>query len=412
MTLHDYAKTSFAGIRSNKSRSALTILGIVIGIAAIILIMSVGKGAENLILEEVRGLGSRTIIVEPGREPRGPSDFGEIFTNSLRSRDVEALRNPSYVQGLKELTPAVAGAVTVSYGSETKRTNFRGSTELIAKILELYPSEGSFFEEEDVKSLAPVAVIGADVKKELFGSSDAAGQKIKIEGRLFRVVGVLPSKGKASFIDIDDMVFIPYTTAQKYLLGINYFHAIIVQAETEKIVDRVARDIELTLRETHNISDPDKDDFHVMTQADMVKRIGTISKILSVLLISIAAISLVVGGIGIMNIMLVAVTERTQEIGLRKAVGATDKNILIQFLLEATFLTAIGGLAGVILGTALAFAAAVILSRTISLNWGFSFPVSAAFLGIGVAACIGLIFRLYPARRAALKNPIEALRHE
>ena len=235
MTLHDYAKTSFAGIRSNKSRSALTILGIVIGIAAIILIMSVGKGAENLILEEVRGLGSRTIIVEPGREPRGPSDFGEIFTNSLRSRAVEALRNPSYVQGLKELTPAVAGAVTVSYGSETKRTNFRGSTELIAKILELYPSEGSFFEEEDVKSLAPVAVIGADVKKELFGSSDAAGQKIKIEGRLFRVVGVLPSKGKASFIDIDDMVFIPYTTAQKYLLGINYFHAIIVQTETQKI---------------------------------------------------------------------------------------------------------------------------------------------------------------------------------
>jgi len=195
-------------------------------------------------------------------------------------------------------------------------------------------------------------------------------------------------------------------------LGINYFNSIIARAENEKIVPQVVKSIELTLRETHNITDPEKDDFHIATQALAVERVGMVTGILTALLVSVAAISLVVGGVGIMNIMLVSITERTKEIGLRKALGATNKDIMLQFLLEAMILTGLGGIAGIIFGGLLSFIASFILSRIVSLDWTFAFPVSAALLGLAVAALVGLIFGLYPARQASLKSPMEALRYE
>jgi putative ABC transport system permease protein len=412
MTFSDLFQETITALNANKVRSGLTILGIVIGITAIILVMAVGKGAEELILKQIRGLGSQTIIIEPGREPGGPSSFAEIFTDSLRERDVEELKKPANVQGLKEICPAVLQAMTVSYGSEATRTNVMGSSEFIAEILEIYPAQGVFFSSEDIRQRASVAVIGADIKKKLFGPSDAVGERIKVKGRSFRVVAVLPAKGQVAFFNADDIVVVPYTTAQQYLTGTNYFNFIIVRAESEEIVPMVSKDIALTLRQNHNIDDPDKDDFHLTTQADAAQRVQTVTGILTALLISVAAISLIVGGIGIMNIMLVSVTERTHEIGLRKAIGATKNDILRQFLFEAVILTAIGGVLGIIFGALFSFLVSAVLSRIISIGWVFIFPVSAALLGLAVSSTVGLVFGLYPARQASLKNPIEALRYE
>lgn len=413
MTFKHALETAFIGLAANKLRSLLTILGIVIGITAIILVMSVGRGAEALILNQVKSLGAETIIIEPGREPKGPSDFVEIFTDSLRPRDIEALKQPANVPGLQDAEPVVFLTATASFGNETKRARVRGGTTLVARILGLKLTDGFFYTEDDIKQRASVAVIGAKVASDLFGeNASVAGEKFKIKNRLFRVIGVLASRGQGSFFDTDEAVFIPYTTAQQYLSGTSFYNSILVRAKSVGAVSEVAGDIKLTLRETHNITDPDKDDFHVTTQEDIASRIGSISTILSVLLVSIAAISLVVGGIGIMNIMLVSVTERTREIGLRKAVGATNRDILTQFLLEAVLLTVIGGAVGIILGALFSLLASVILTRVANLAWTFVFPVSAAMLGLSVAAVIGLGFGLYPARRAAKKDPIEALRYE
>ena len=412
MLLKHIIKTAFTGLKTNRSRSALTILGIVIGITAIMLVMSVGQGAEQLILNEVRSLGSETIIIEPGREPKGPTDFVEIFTDSLKARDVEALQKEANVQALAGLEPVVFQSITMSFENETRRAIVRGGTDFLLKILDLQLASGSFLTAEDVKQRANVVVLGSEVAKDLFGSRPAVGNKIKIKGRIFRVVGVLAPRGPAAFFDADNIAMVPYTTAQQYLIGKNYYNAIIVQAASEAAVPQVVRDIEATLRETHGITDPEKDDFHVTTQEDIVERIGLISLVLSMLLVSVAAISLVVGGIGIMNIMLVSVTERTSEIGLRKALGATDKDVMCQFLAEAVMLTAIGGVVGIALGTLLSLIAAFILSNFVGLNWYFVFPLQAALLGLAVSAAIGLGFGLYPAKQAAKKSPIEALRYE
>jgi putative ABC transport system permease protein len=412
MILKHSFKTAVIGLKSHKSRSALTILGIVIGITAIILVMAVGRGAENLILDQIRGLGSRTIIIEPGREPQGPSSFAEFFTDSLKQKDVDTLLKPTNVQGIKELTPEVILVTTVSYGNESIRTNVIGSSYLMAKILDIYPDKGTYFTDEDIRQKASVVVIGSKIKEKLFGDSDAVGEKIKVKDRLYRVIGTLPQKGQVSLFNADDMVVLPYTTVQQYITGTNYFNSIIVQAESEEIVSRVVKEIKLTLRESHNIDDPEKDDFHITTQADAVERVKMITGILTILLVSVAAISLLVGGVGIMNIMLVSVTERTREIGLRKSLGATEKDIMQQFLFEAIILTAIGGVIGILLGAFFSFLTSLILSQIVSLGWAFSFPISAVLLGLGVSGFVGLVFGLYPARQASIKSPIEALRYE
>jgi putative ABC transport system permease protein len=270
----------------------------------------------------------------------------------------------------------------------------------------------SFFDREDVLSRADVAVIGSKVADHLFANDDPLNQNIKIKGRNFRVMAVLPATGGGSLFNFDDMILMPYTTAQDYLLGIKYFNRLIVEAEDGVDVDIVADDIKLTLRDIHGIDDPAKDDFFVQTQADLAKRLSTITGALTWFLVAVASISLFVGGVGIMNIMLVAVTERTREIGLRKALGATDRDILSQFLLEAVMLTGLGGLVGIILGTVLAFLISIILSSGLGVNWQFIFPWLGAILGLGVSTLIGLVFGGYPARQASRKSPIEALRYE
>ncbi len=412
MTLRNTFKTAVKGLLTHKSRSVLTILGIVIGITAIMLVMAVSQGAKDLILSQIQGLGSQTIIVRAGREPRGPSDFASIFTASLKDREVAALKNPAFVRGVVAVAPNVIGSGTALYGSETKNASLLGTTPDILQALEIQPRYGSFFNESDVAGRTSVAVLGSQVKQDLFGDSDAVGETIKFYDRNFKVVGVFDKIGQIGAFDIDSNIIIPVSTANQYLLGSDHYTVIMVRVQSEAIVEQAADDIRLTIRELHGITNPDKDDFFVATQADLAARVGTITGILSALLLSVAAISLVVGGIGIMNIMLVSVTERTREIGLRKAVGATTSDILKQFLIESVLLTSAGGVIGISLGAFLSFIVSIVLTNFLAVNWRFAFPINGALIGFGVAALVGLVFGIYPARQASLKSPIEALRHE
>lgn len=405
-------ETAIAGLKRNKVRTFLTVLGIVIGITAIILIVSLGKGAEELILSQVQGLGSKTIVVVPGREPSGLSDTAQIFSDSLKDKDLEALQRKTNVPHLKTIIPIVFGAETVSYQNDTYHPTIFGATDEMAKVFDLSIKDGRFLSPEEGKGFGNSAIIGSRVKDELFGNSDAVGKRIRVKNYNFKVVGVMPKKGQVSFFNFDETIIVPYSTAQHYVFGIKYLHRFIIEADSEENISQTVTDIKRTIRDSHGITDPDKDDFFVNTQEDLANRLSSIANVLTIFLASVAAISLLVGGVGIMNIMLVSVTERTREIGLRKAVGATSKNIRNQFITEAVFLTAIGGVVGVLLGSFLSFAISTVLSRTLDLNWVFTFPVGAALLGLSVSALVGIVFGLYPAIQASKKSPIEALRYE
>lgn len=412
MKFKHHFQIASSGLRSHKVRTLLTILGIVIGIAAVILVMSVSRGAERLILSQIQGLGTKTIAVLPGRQPTGPSDFAQIFSDSLTERDLNLLQRKENVPNLNSIMPVVVGGESASFGSETYRLTIFGATDLISRIFDLQVSKGAFFTDDDVRRRAEVAVIGSEVKEKLFGLNDALGERIRVKNRNFRVVGVLPKVGQKSFFNFDQMMIVPYSSAQQYIFGIKYFHRFIIESDSEEAIARTVSDIKTTLRNSHSITDPDRDDFHVETAENLAETIGAITQVLSILLVSIAAISLLVGGVGIMNIMLVSVTERTREIGLRKAVGATEKNILKQFLLEAVILTFIGGILGIILGVSIYFLISLAISRFLGLDWTFSISITAIVLGLGVSTFIGIVFGLYPARKASQKSPIEALRYE
>src|SRR3989338_741272 len=261
MTFKHSFKTALGGVKTHKSRSALTVLGIVIGITAVIMVVSIGEGAQDLILSQVQGLGTKTIVVIPGREPKGPTDIAQLFSDSLKEHDLEILKKRENVPNLQQIMPVVFGTESASYQAETYRLTILGGTDLAIKIFDLEPSEGRFFFADEVKSYADVVIIGHKVKQELFGGSDAVGEKIKIKGKSFRVIGVLPQKGQISFFNFDEVAFAPYTTLQQYIFGIKYFHRFIIEADREAFIPQAVEDIEVTLRNSHGIVDPKKDDF-------------------------------------------------------------------------------------------------------------------------------------------------------
>lgn len=404
---------SFIGLSSHKSRSALTILGIVIGITSIILVMSIGQSAQQLIVGQIQGLGPNNIYILPGRQPSGPSGFaGSLLTDSIKQRDIDALKKTSNVPDAVMVEAMVTGPGVASYGPEVYSATLLGGDENMAALFNISIGEGAMFTAEDVADKNAVAVIGQTVAQKLFGLSSPIGEKIKIKDKSLRIIGVVAPKGSSSIINFDEAILTPYSTAQEYILGINYFQRVMIQASSTDTISNVISDATAVLRADHNITDPVKDDFYIQTQADLVNTIGTITTVLTLLLSSIAAISLIVGGVGIMNIMFVSVTERTREIGLRKAVGATNNDILLQFLIEAVMLTFTGGLVGIILGTLFNIATVFIVNNFLGINFPFIFSYTGAILGVTVSTAIGFAFGIIPARTAARKSPIEALRYE
>lgn len=410
MLFQDIVKTSLLSISRNKSRSALTMLGIVIGIASVILMLSIGKSAEGVILSQVADLGSDLIFVEPsaGDPTNGPPD--PFIEQTLTNSDIEALRKSNY---LAATSGNVTTSVAVSHNEENTFTQVVGVDE---DYISIFPADmyyGRFIESGDVEGYTRVAVLGLQIAKDLFGDQDPIGRKIKIKDISFRVVGVFDEQGTRFFQNLDDQIAIPLTVAQRDIIGVDYVNYITMKALGDV---KIAKDeVRWVLRDVHSIDnpddDPDKDDFFVSSQSDAVAIIGVIGSVLTILLSSIAAISLVVGGIGIMNIMLVSVTERTKEIGLRKALGATKREILTQFLVEAIFLTLTGGIIGVLIGAITSVLIGLVGGKFVD-GWEVYVPLSGIISGLLVASVVGVIFGVYPARRAAKLDPIEALRYE
>ncbi|OGZ33952.1 MAG: hypothetical protein A2Y98_00560 [Candidatus Portnoybacteria bacterium RBG_19FT_COMBO_36_7] len=412
MSSKDILKSATRALKVNKGRTALTMLGIVIGIMSIIFVMSLGQGAQNLILGQIQGMGAKVIEIAPGREPKGFNDVMQIFSDSLKEKDLIALKKKENVPYAINVEPLLFGSANAISQTDTYSVNIYGIGSGFIRIYDIEIDKGRALDDDDVKNLADVVVIGSKVKEELFGSSEAMGQKIKINSKNYRVIGILSEKGQVSMVNFDDVVLIPWTTAQQYIFGTKYFQHILVEAESEDLVNRTAEDIKITMRNSHNITDPEKDDFSVGTQASAMEQVKTITNIMTYFLAAVAAISLLVGGIGIMNIMLVSVTERTREIGLRKAVGAKNSDILTQFLFESVILTCLGGAIGIFLGIVLSVLSAITISYFLGQDWPTGISLLGIALGLGIAAFIGIVFGIYPARRASKLNPIEALRYE
>lgn len=413
MKLNDILKTAVSGLNIHRSRSALTILGIVIGITAIILITALGQSAKNLIINQIQSLGPRNVYILPGQQIKGFSEMaGALFTDSLKIKDYEDLKQKINVPGAERVIPITFTYANVNFGSNNYNSMIIGSTSDIIDLIKLGLEEGEYFTNDDVSQKNTVLLLGHKVAKELFENESPIGQKVKIKNKNFRVLGVLETKGQMMSLSYDEAVLMPYTTLQEYLTGTKYFQRIVVEASSKEEIPSVIRDIQTLLRNNHEIKDPKDDDFNVQTEADLVKTLSSVTSILTVLLTAVAAISLLVGGVGIMNIMLVSIAERTREIGLRKALGAKDSDILYQFLAEAIILTLAGGLLGIIVGSLFSLGVTWAINRLMALKFSFAFPYKGAFWGILVSAAVGLIFGLYPAYQASKKSPMEALRYE
>ncbi len=416
MLYTDAFRTATRSLTHSKTRTALTMLGIIIGIASVIILMSVGQSAQGLILGQVQGIGSNLIAIAPGAPSGGggfspPASARGIIITTLQQRDIDALeREPS----ISSVAGIVSGQAEAVSGSNNKTASYQGVSSDYFAVRNIEIGSGRALTKGDIDSQSHVAVIDPKLATTLFGANiDPLNKTFRLKNVSLRVVGVLAAGSGGLGISQDNTAFIPVTVAQKELLGITYYNQIIVGANPDYEVDFVQSRITSVLRQNHGITDPAKDDFTIQTQEAILSTLGTITSVLTIFLAAIAGISLVVGGIGIMNIMLVAVTERTREIGLRKAVGATDTDILQQFLIESIMLTLIGGIIGIAFGAAVVGLIYLVISTFFaSLGWGFAFPLSAVLLGVGVSTFAGLVFGIYPARQAGRKNPIDALRYE
>ena len=405
-------------LNGNKMRSGLTVLGIVIGVAAVIAMLAVGNGAQASITGSISSIGTNLLFVFKGSRdgPPGPGGGRRSGNNErpLTLSDAKAIADPLAAPSVQSVAPAIQGNGTIIFAGENTSAPISGVTPDYASVRNLEVAEGEFINEENILGRMSVVVLGPETATAIFGHADGiVGETIRIEGQPFRVIGVLVAKGGGAFGSEDNSAYIPFTTAQARLLkrnSLDEIDVLFVQATSAETVTQAADEISSILRQRHR-TPIGEDDFTVFTQQDFLQTFQTITGVLTVFLGGIAGISLLVGGIGIMNIMLVSVTERTREIGLRKALGARKRDILLQFLTESSLLSLIGGVIGVLFGWLIAFAVGKVASAT-GTNFVPIVGTDAILLSTSFSAVIGLFFGIYPASRAANLEPVEALRYE
>jgi putative ABC transport system permease protein len=420
LNLWESFRVALGGLAVNKLRSVLTILGIIIGVAAVITLVSVGEGVQSFVAEQFEGIGTNLLFVTPdfGNDAGFVSQRQMSGFSSLTLNDARALDDPYRVPDVLAVVPEVQGPVQVVAGNRYANTLARGTAPDYPNVRNHYPIAGIFITEEDLERSGRVVVLGQSVVKALFpDEAYPVGRTVEVNGVRFQVIGILEKKGEAGPTDQDDVVFVPLTTARRWLFpqrnrqGDYVVDVIYVQARSGERMEAATQQVAEVLRERHGIAFRDEDDFFIFSQEEILGLFSQITGILTIFLAAIAGISLLVGGIGIMNIMLVSVTERTREIGLRKAVGAKRRDVLVQFLVEAVMLSMIGGLIGILLGGA----GARVIS-TVAQNAGQEFRALVSLRAVLIAtifsAAVGLFFGIYPARRASRLNPIDALRYE
>jgi putative ABC transport system permease protein len=398
-------KVAGQSIVKNKMRTLLTMLGIVIGVAAVIVMVAIGQGAQSQIADRINTLGTNLIMVTPGSTSQGGASQGAGTFNRLTVADAEKIKRESTL--LAGVSPVINTRAQVIGGSGNWRTAVNGVSTDYLTIRDWTVESGAYFTENDLRSMRKTAILGATVAKNLFPDGDAVGQQVQIGHVPFTVGGVLASKGQnAMGGDQDDIILMPYTTAQNRLSGNVRLSQIIASANASGDIPAAQEEIAAIMRESHKLGDASDDDFTVRNQTELAETAQSATAVMTYLLAAIASISLVVGGIGIMNIMLVSVTERTREIGIRMAIGARGSDVLTQFLVESVVMSTLGGLVGIAIG----FGGSALLGRLT--GWSTATPVAAVVVAVGFSAVVGVFFGYYPARKAAALNPIQALRYE
>jgi putative ABC transport system permease protein len=405
MSLIESLISALESLRANKMRTLLTMLGVIIGVAAVIAMIGIAQGARAYTLEQIQKLGANVLTVRAGQARRGGAFLGFGSVQTMKPADADAiLKNCGGL--VIRASPEISSAFQVKYFNRNMRTSVTGALPEYASIRNLTLAEGRFFTESEERAKARVAVIGHTVWEELFQGGACIGKTIRINGQAFRVIGRLHYKGDTGFRSFDDRIYVPLSTAMRRLMGVEHVDGLSVQAASGGVMQAAQQCVEETLMRTHRIPPWGDPDFRVFNQGEFVETVEQTARTFTFLLAGVALVSLIVGGIGIMNIMLVSVTERTREVGLRKAVGATRIDILTQFLIEAVVISVVGGLIGIGLG----YGAATYISQ--QANWKVLIPAEGVLMAFGFAALVGIFFGLYPAWRAALLQPIEALRYE
>jgi putative ABC transport system permease protein len=394
-------------LRNNKMRTSLAILGIVIGIGSVIALISLGQSSQKSVENQIQSLGSNLLTVSPGSQNSGGIREAAGSSTTLTLEDALAIKNSKELQTIQDVSPEFSKRSQVTAGRNNSNTSIIGVYPQYSDIRKISMATGNFITSQDVSSIARVAVIGPTTATNLFPDiENPIGQNIRVNGQMLKVIGTTVSKGGSGMQNSDDTIYVPFSTAQKVLFGATYVTSIAVEAKSSEVMTEAQNEIGYFLLKRHKLTDPTEADFSIMSQSDLLSTVSQVTGIFTALLGGIAAISLLVGGIGIMNIMLVTVTERTREIGLRKALGAKRKTIITQFLVEAIILTIVGGIIGMILGVIISYVLSIIISLPFTIS-----PISIA-LALGVSGGIGIIFGWYPAKKAAALQPIEALRYE
>ena len=407
-------KQSIRALSTNPVRTILTTLGIVIGISTVIMVLSAGAGFRSLINDEIKSLGSDTLFIKTRVPPTTKNRASTLSVGisvgitTFKQRDLDDIKKLNNVVNDYGM---VTGMAISSYRNNQKNAIYYGSSAERFVIDQHTLREGRFYTSTEDAGAAQVVILGSNIANDLFLQDDPLGKLIRVGNLNFQVIGVYNTQGSVGGSGADDSIYMPLGTAQKKMLGVDYVTVGVVQLKDTNLADATAASINLTLMHNHSITDPQKDDFTVMTQAQVLDIYNTIFNGITALLIAIASISLIVGGVGIMNIMYVVVTERTAEIGLKKALGATNADILREFLIESVLVTVLGGIIGIIFGSLLSWLLSLV-ATAYGLSWIFTVPLYAIIIAVGVSGAIGISFGVLPARSAAKLDPIEALRHE